>query len=1004
MKVEHSSSSVRIWISISFAVLAIALELTMASYWSNILEPRLKSQAKTNAQLLAQSQAIALANVLSRIHSDVTAKQQVQGVFDNLLLIKDPSLDAHFFVAITLEVDYDVVTVTPELLNLSQGDKNCLSCFEAPVELYSTETDELLGIAIFYVSDVFFRSIKTDLKDRFIVEGVIVFALLLLLWIVVITLVRSLYRNIEQRRITQQALVIAKEQAESANEARGQFLANMSHEIRTPMNAIIGLCYIVLKSDLTSYQRNYLSKVHSSARSLLGLINDILDFSKIESGKFNIEQIEFDMDEVLCDLSQMIMPKAGEKELDILYSVDADVPYKLKGDPFRLGQILLNLINNAIKFTEKGEILVKIKLAEQKTAERVTLLFSVKDTGVGIRESAIGQLFSSFTQADSSMSRKYGGTGLGLAICKNLVKMMDGQIWVESELNKGSTFYFTAQFEMDEPEQFDRFIIPEEFSGINVMIVDDSETSRAVYSEMMASFDFNVTALPGSQQAIETLRNQPTNNPFELVFMDWKMPDMDGITAAKIIKTDDSVVKKPSIILISAYAQDDEFIEAEQYLDAYLLKPICQSVLYDCIVGIFCQVPRKSYVHFSCESIRLSVASQYAGRKILLVEDNKTNQEVAINLLSEVQLSVDSAFNGKEAIDKLANNRYDLVLMDVQMPEMDGITATKRIRADLNIKIPIVAMTAHAMQGDKDRCLAAGMDDYITKPIDVEHFYHTLGKWLAVAAKITPAAIPATVPVEMQAAVPVAIVEPQNIAKPTTRPVSQSALETAQTPRLPEFPGIDVKSALTRLIGNESLLLKLISYFKQHNEDKFAELKSALERNDTVLAREIVHAIKGEAGNIGANEVFTLASAMEKALADNDPAFTTLFVDLQPAILRVFKASELSLAHLAQLENDKIQLNELTNTAAKTGVVADSVEDLQVLLKEISQLLSKNNLKAKSLIERLSLHLSLPEFEFEHGQLNQCMSVLDFKGAQHQINALSEKMADKFTEILGTDK
>ncbi len=989
MKVEHSSSSVRIWISISFAVLAIALELTMASYWSNILEPRLKAQARTNAQLLAQSQAIALTNVLSRIHSDTTAKQQVQSVFDNLLLIKDPTLNAHFFIAIILEVDYDVVTVTPELLDLSQGDKNCLSCFEAPVELYSTETDELLGIATFYVSDVFFRSIKTDLKDRFIVEGVIVFALLLLLWIVVITLVRTLYRNIEQRRVTQKALVIAKEQAESANEARGQFLANMSHEIRTPMNAIIGLCYIVLKSDLTSYQRNYLSKVHSSARSLLVLINDILDFSKIESGKFSIERIEFDMDEVLCDLSQMIMPKAGEKELDILYSVDSNVPYKLKGDPFRLGQILLNLINNAIKFTEQGEILIKIKLTEQKTPEKATLLFSVKDTGVGIRESAISQLFSSFTQADNSMSRKYGGTGLGLAICKNLVEMMDGQIWVESKINIGSTFYFTAQFDVDEPDQFDRFIIPEEFAKINVLIVDDSETSRTVYSEMMASFHFNVTAVPDAQQAIEALRNQSAGSPFELVFMDWKMPEMDGITAAKIIKTDDSLVKTPSIILISAYAQDDEFIEAEQYLDAYLLKPICQSVLYDSIVGIFCQVPRKSYVHFSCESIRSSVASQYAGRKILLVEDNKTNQEVAINLISEVQLSVDSAFNGKEAIDKLASNRYDLVLMDVQMPEMDGITATKHIRADLDKKIPIVAMTAHAMQGDKDRCLAAGMDDYITKPIDVEHFYHTLGKWLAVAAKITPELKPEKTFEKaheaLAAKLPVTI-------KASDDMTSQNALESLPTTRLPEFPGIDVKSALTRLIGNESLLLKLISHFKQQNEDKFAELKSALERNDTVLSREIVHAIKGEAGNIGANEVFTLANAMEKALAVNDPAFTALFADLQPAIMQVFKASELSLAYLAQLDNDETQLSNMASTAVKTGLVADSGEDIEALLTEISQLLSKNNLKAKSLIERLSLHLSVPEFEFEQGQLNQCMSVLDFKGAQHQINALLDKL------------
>jgi two-component system sensor histidine kinase/response regulator len=294
----------------------------------------------------------------------------------------------------------------------------------------------------------------------------------------------------------------------------------MSHEIRTPMNAIIGLCYIVLKSDLTAYQRNYLAKVHSSARSLLSLINDILDFSKIESGKFDIERIEFDMDEVLENLSQLIMPKAGEKELDILYAVDQDVPYKLKGDPFRLGQILLNLINNAIKFTESGEILISIKLSEQKDNNQILLLFSVKDTGVGIKESATDKLFSSFTQADSSMSRKYGGTGLGLAICKNLVEMMDGQIWVESELNVGSTFFFTAVFDVEEPDQFNRFIIPEEICGINVLIVDDSETSRDVYGDMMSSFNFNVTCVASAHDALRALKEQPAEQAFELVLMD----------------------------------------------------------------------------------------------------------------------------------------------------------------------------------------------------------------------------------------------------------------------------------------------------------------------------------------------------------------------------------------------------------------------------------------------------------------------------------------------------
>lgn len=980
MKVENSSSSVRIWISISFVILAIVLELTMVRYWSGILEPRLRSQAQTNAQLLAQSQAIVLADVLSRSDlTDETAIKQVQSVFDLLLLAKDPALDEHLFIFIALEVDYDAVTVSQGVLDISQGELECTSCFEAPVELYSRETEELLGVVTIYVSDAFFRNIRDELKERFIVEGVIAFMLLFLLWIIVINLVHNLYKQIEQRKKTHEALLIAKEQAESANEARGQFLANMSHEIRTPMNAIIGLCYVVLKTDLSNFQRNYLTKVHSSARSLLTLINDILDFSKIESGKFDLEKIDFDMDEVLESLSQMIMPRAAGTELDILYSVEPEVPYQLKGDPFRLGQILLNLINNAIKFTEEGEIVVSITVAQEPTENQVKLLFSVRDTGVGIAENARDKLFSSFTQADNSMSRKYGGTGLGLAICKNLAEMMSGEIWVESELGKGSTFFFTAVFELDSPEQFNRFIIPEEISHINVLVVDDNETSRLVYSQMMKSFHFDVTTANSAEQGISLIQEQSSERGFELVLMDWKMPGLDGIKAAQMIKSDASLKHTPSIILVSAHAHEETFLDAQEYLDAYLLKPVCQSTLYDCIVGIFCQVPRKSYSTFSSESVRSKVVSNFKGRRILLVEDNKTNREVAMNLLDDVQLSVDCAVNGKEAVEAIKNNTYDLVLMDVQMPQMDGITATEIIRKELNCQTSIVAMTAHAMQGDKDKCLAVGMNDYLTKPIDVEHFYQTLEKWL-----------PKTKLTRTDATV-------QNVKKV---PVTDNK-KTA--PRVSiDYPGIDYQTAMTRLIGNESLLLKLIANFEPQNRELVFQLQQLIDANQFDEAKRVIHGIKGEAGNIAANSVFALAVELENAFELHTSDVSDLFEQFKEAVSIVFATSERVRDDLVKDTQEMAKTQDLIQDTHKSNVnlnSAKSIEDTQVtsefihqLLAEIAQLLSQNNLKAKKLIEDLAKYLDSAEFEFEHSQLNHHMNILDFKNAYHQINELSEKL------------
>lgn len=979
MKVEYNSYSVRVWITISFVILAIVLELTMARYWSAILEPKLRSQAQTNAQLLAQSQAIAIADVLSQPElTDTEAKQEVQSVFDHLLLIKDPDLDEHFFISIALEVDYDAVNVMEGSLELSQGELNCNSCFEAPVELYSRRTEELLGIATFYVSDVFFRKLKNELKDRFIIEGVIAFTLLLLLWLIVINLVRSLYKQIEQRKKTHEALLIAKEQAESANAARGQFLANMSHEIRTPMNAIIGLCYVVLKSDLTTFQRNYLSKVHSSARSLLTLINDILDFSKIEAGKFDIEKIEFDMDDVLENLSQMILPESDEKDLDILFSVTQEVPFQLKGDPFRLGQVLLNLVNNAVKFTEQGEIVVSVDVDEVISTSKIRLVFSVKDTGVGIAPEATEQLFSSFTQADSSMSRKYGGTGLGLAICKSLVEMMHGRIWVQSELDVGSTFFFTAQFDLDSPETFDRFIIPEEIRNIHVLVVDDNATSRQVYSQMMSSLHFNVTVASSALQAIDLISHQPNDTPFELILMDWQMPDIDGIEAAKMIKQNSTLMEKTSIILISGHAKEDAFYEAREFIDAYLLKPVCQSTLYDCIVGIFCQVPRQSYSNFANESIRSKVVSNFRGKRILLVEDNKTNQEVALNLLDDVQLKTQCANNGKEAVEKLQTDKFDLVLMDVQMPQMDGITATQIIREQINSEIPIIAMTAHAMQGDKDKCLSAGMNDYLTKPIEVEHFYQTIEKWLPEIGECGFS---------------------DDIASKEL--LNEDAELHNEIQGMPELPGIDYTSALARLIGNESLLKKLIANFEQHNRKMLNQLHTALNEQNWTLAQQIVHGIKGEAGNIAAIELFETANELEKLLGTDAQKAVEMMATFELQMTLVFQSSKAVRELCVKSSGKEIEDTHKNNFVdvhqsytSNGSVVEIDVKEIQEQLIQIAQLLAKNNLKAKKQIAELDKLFKGVEFEVELSQLNQCIDVLDFKGALHQIEVISNKLSN----------
>jgi len=632
-----------------------------------------------------------------------------------------------------------------------------------------------------------------------------------------------------KQRSTLSQLDQSRAVAVSNSKAKSEFLSNMSHEIRTPMNAIIGLSYLALKTSLTPSQRDYLKRIQVSGQHLLGIINDILDFSKIEAGKLAIERIPFELEKVLDNVANLTAEKASAKGLELVFEIGKDVPGWLVGDPLRLGQILINFSNNAVKFTDKGEVDIRVGL-KAETEDEVELYFEVRDTGVGITAEQKAQLFRSFQQADGTVTRRYGGTGLGLAISKKLAGMMGGETGVESEFGNGSKFWFTARFGKGS-EKPRRFVPSSDLRGRRALVVDDNEHARCVIQDMLADMTFRVAAVDSGQAALqEVSRAARDGEPYDIVFLDWQMPEMDGLETARRIGSL-GLASDPRIAIVTAYGREDIIREAESVgIEDVLIKPINASILFDTAMHLLGPNRRERR---DADEVAVDIPTGLEGARVLLVEDNELNQQVATELLAIAGCVVTIAKDGSEAVSAVARSRFDLVLMDVQMPVMDGLAATREIRQMPGLAgLPIIAMTANAMSEDKDRCMAAGMDDYVAKPIDPDALFEVVGRFLSIA-----------------------------VARP-------AAARGSPEPAIPAIDGLDTAAGLRRVVGNAALYLDLLRRYGDGQRDAPERAAAALGRGDRSEAERIAHTLKGVSGNIGADAVQGLAGELEAAVRE----------------------------------------------------------------------------------------------------------------------------------------
>ncbi len=733
--------------------------------------------------------------------------------------------------------------------------------------------------------------------------------------------------------------------ADHANHAKSEFLANMSHEIRTPMNAIIGMNYLLKKTELSDKQAEYNHKIEVSAKSLLRIIDDILDFSKIEAGKLTLENTPLFIEELVQEVADTVNVKLQrKKEVELVTQIDASIPAVILGDSIRLRQVLLNLADNAAKFTHQGEITIRVKLL-RRVDYGIFLHFSVQDSGIGISKEQARKLFSPFQQADLSTTRKFGGTGLGLAICRKIVEMMDGELELESSLGKGSEFHFNAFFSLPVEETLPITLSESVLKGKKALLVDDSESARLVLTEMLSSMGFHVLVAKDAYEAIEIYEAEDlAHHPITLLVVDWQMPGMDGLQLVRELKAKQGQ-EIPAILMVTAYGLDSVKDAAKnKEVDGVMLKPINQSALHDTLIEILHLKQGKEAIKPKFD-LDTNVLKEYLlGKKVLLVEDKEINRELATELLNEVGIDVESAENGKVALEMVENNSYDLVLMDIQMPEMDGLTATKMIRATGRFpELPILAMTAHAMKGEAEKSMAAGMNEHITKPIDPVFLYKTLFKYLC----------------------------PNISVDELVQKFTPNSLDDQQRDQLIlSIPGVDTKNGLNRIGNKADAYIRLLQTFANTYKLASTEIQSYFDSQKTAELASFLHTLAGVAGNLGAQKVYQISYSLSVRLKNESNEFN-------------WEASKNEIQEmLSELDLiiSEIQKIDTSETNSHVPFADASLEDIRLKMEELitsieendpaavdicREILSSSNLTDIQKNVLLELQTPLAAFEFD---------------------------------------